>query len=280
MASKLSCRFYTVERTETHVPPLADALNAIIAAPHHLRQKQIGEGYVVRLERLSTEGHEICGEFVRVRDTNLPFEVRQDGVQELDTSNPLGDGIAFRFRPSDHTLAVEYDTKIISPGRIMAYLFNYYAGYTYSITPKMDRENWQKFQNSPVRKLKISISSPTNLGEIEPEGASVAHTFRSLGDAFDAPVITIEMGMGNRKGELAPQVKELAKTFWDLFASDDADLRSLRASVKPADGVPAEEINLIDEVLSDRIDVDYPGNNPDVNYSVRAQALKDALLTR
>lgn len=144
----------------------------------------------------------------------------------------------------------------------------------------MDVENWQKFQESPVRKLRIGIASPDHLGAIEQDGVSVAETFRRLGEAYSAPVITLELGMGNRKGSLGEATKGLAQAFWGLFQGGNADLRSLKASIKPNEDVPTEEINLIDEVLSDKAEAELPRNDPELNYEIRAGLLRQALQAR
>ncbi|MFB2550165.1 hypothetical protein [Ensifer soli] len=281
MSNKLSFRFYTVERMNGNVPMLVDALAEINARDYPQRQIQVGQGYVVRLERHAVDaGGEVQGEFIRVSDTNFPFEVRQDGVRGLEIDNPLGSGVAFRFRPNDHTLAIQYDTRIVSPGRVMDYLLQIDGRFAYRITPQLDAENWEKFLESPVRKLRIGIASPNHLGAIEPQGASVAQTFQQLGEAYNAPVITIEMGMGNNKGSLGPAAKELATAFFGLFQGGGGDVRSLRASVKTDDDEPVEDINLIDEVLSERRETDLPRNDPERNYQVRAGILRQVLNAR
>jgi hypothetical protein len=277
MSNRISVRFYSVEKLRRNGPSLKQALEGIHSVAHNLRQVQISGGYTVRLERYAEDAGEIEGEFTRVRTDDFPFEVHDDGVSELRVDGPLGHGVAFRYRPTDHTLAIQYDTREVSPGRAFDYIQQYDHRFAYQITPKLDLESWRKFNRSPVRKIRIGIASPQNLGEIEDEGAAVKASLQQLGEAYDAPMITIEMGMGRRDGALNEAARDMASAFVNLFRTGDADLRSLKGWVKPNDDVPAEEINLIDELLSDKIDFPHPSNDPDANYEVRRNFLKQSL---
>ena len=115
------------------------------------------------------------------------------------------------------------------------------------------------------------------MGDIEDEGAPVGKSFKEFGEAYGAPMITVELSMGHRKGALLESAKGLATGIFNMFSEGDVDLRSLKAKVKTQDDVPTEEINLIDEVLSDRFDVDLPANDPDKNYKVRDDFIKQIL---
>lgn len=277
MPSRLTIRFYSVEKLNPNGLSLKRALEQLDALEFPARERQLMAGLTVRLERYADDAGELAGEFTRVRTTNFPFEVRPDGAARLPTNGPIGDGVVFRFRPADHTLAIQYDTRIVSPGRAMDYLMQFDNRGAFKITPKMDEENWRKFRESPVRKLKIGIASPDHLGNIEDEGAAVARSFQELSEAYGAPVITIEMGMGNRLGALGDATKGLARAMADLFRGGEADLRSLRAKVKPNEDMPAEDINLIDEIISDKFELELPQNDPDRSYAVRSEFLKNRL---
>ncbi|MBL4829234.1 MAG: hypothetical protein JKY55_05000 [Aliivibrio sp.] len=278
MTSKITIRFYSVEKMNPNGLSLKQALEQIDGvADHSERQQQVTAGSIVRLERYAEDAGELAGEFTRVRNENFPFEVKDDGVDPLATGGLIGDGVAFRYRPSDHTLAMQYDARIVSPGRAMDYLMLFDRRGTFQITPKMDVENWHKFQAGGIRKIRIGIASPDHLGEIEQQGASVVQSFRELGAAYEAPVITIEMGMGNKRGALADSAKGLARAISAMAGIGGADLRSLKATIKPDDDSPAEEINLIDEVLSDKSEIALPRNDPDQNYELRRDWLKERL---
>lgn len=277
MANKVSVRFYTVERRNPNGLSFQQAIELIDAVDHPARQRDVAAGLSVRLERYENDAGELTGEFTRVRTTNFPFEVRPGGAEPLQTDGPIGDGVAFRFRPADHTLAMQYDNRIVSPGRAMVYLMTFDQRAAFKITPKMDAENWQKFRDNPLRKLRVGITSPDHLGDVEDEGAAVIQSFRQLGHAYEAPSIVIEMGMGHRGGALGDAAKGLAHEVFALFADGAADLRSLKAWVQMEEGASAEDINLIDEVLSKKTELDLPANDPDRNYELRRNLLRHRL---
>jgi hypothetical protein len=145
------------------------------------------------------------------------------------------------------------------------------------IEPKMDPENWRKFMDGDVRKLRIGVASPDHLGALEDEAAAAGNTFRELGYVYGAPVITIELSMGRRNGALLDSAKVLASEISRLFRNDEGDIRSLKASVKTQDGMPVEQINLIDEVLSSKHELNLPPNDPDENYEIRKRFLRGVL---
>lgn len=278
MANRLTIRFYTVERVTPAGFSLQQALENVDAKqPHSSRQIQLAANYIVRLERYEDDAGELTGEFIRVQTTDFPFEVEDDGVSPLQTDGPLGNGIAFRFRPMDSTLAIQYDTRVVSPGRAMDYLQQCDGRANFRINPKIDEENWRRFMDGEVRKLRVGVASPDHLGMLENGAAAAGHTFRELGQVYGAPVITIELGMGRRNGALTEAAKVLASEMSRLFRSNEGDIRSLKAGVKSQDGVPVEEINLIDEVLSDHHEINLPNNDPDHNYAIRKNFLRDAL---
>jgi hypothetical protein len=277
MTNRISVRFYSVEKLQPNGPSLKRALEHISQMNHEQRQIQLGEGVIVRLERFEEDAGELCGEFTRVRDTDFPFEVRPDGVRSLQTEGPIGTGVAFRFRPGDHTLAMQFDTRIVSPGRVVDFFLHADTRFGFSFTPKLDEENWLKFNDSPIRKLRIGIASPQHLDALEGEGEAVGTAFRRLGEAYSGQVITIEIGMGHRRGALSAAARQAAGAIGQLMAGGQADVRSLKGWIKPAEDRPVEEINLIDEFLSDKIEFPSPKNNPDENYAVRKNLLRRIL---
>jgi len=277
MTTKMSVRFYEVGKLDPKGPVLKTALEEIFKVAPNKRQRQLGGGYIVRLERYAEDAGELEGELTRVRTDDFPFEVHDDGVRELAVNGPLGHGVAFRFRPADHTLAIQYDTREVSPGRAVDYFQQYDARFAFQIKPRLDVKNWEKFRAHPVRKVRIGIASPQNLGDIEEDGAAVKNSIQRMAEAYDAPVITIEMGMGRRNGALGESARDMMSAMANLFGVGGVDLRSLKGWVKPDGDAPAEELNLIDEILSEKIDLGELSNDPLASYRLRQAFLKQSL---
>lgn len=263
-------RFYVVEKIHQNVPALPDVLEGIFGLGEaHARQATLMYGIIARLERLETGPDFVTGEFTRLQNTNFPSEVHEDGVVPLSVDGPLGHGIVFRFRPSDSLLAIQYDPRILAPSRINAYLLEIRADATYIFRPRMNQDSWARMAQHPLRKLTLGVASPADLAEIEDAGASVADALRSMGEAYEAPSITVELGMGRRNGALGEATKEMARRFFEKFQQEEVDLRKLRGVVETEQGIPNDEINLLDEVLSKKEELDLPENDPEKSYQMR-----------
>lgn len=275
MENKITIRFYEVGKLRPNGPTLKSVLEKIRdLGDQEVREANVSADCRVRLERLEVDGDDIAGEFTRAQTANLPSEVHAQGVRKLSVNGPLGHGIAFRFRTTDHTLAIQYDTRVLSPSRIFSYLLSMQRDAAFEVLPCMNHTAWRRMEQRPLKKLIISIASPSDLADIENAGAAASESFRLLGDAYQTPHIKIEMGMGHRKGALAEGAKDMARQVFDLFRSGDADLRGLRAVTETEPGVPNDEINLIDEILCVRDELDLPDNDPDRSYMIRRDWLK------
>ena len=208
MAKNMTVRFYRVGKVTPQGPSLRNSLQTIfdLGAPS-TRECQLTGGFACRLERLIPAVGYISGEMMRIRETDLPCEVHPDGTRILDVQVPIGDGIAFCFREADHTLAIQYDTRVVSPGRFNDYIGQMHHAGQFTIEPVLDAQALARFRAQPLRKLKVKLARPINLGELEDEMAAAADAFRSLGDAYQAPLITLEMSMGHSGGQLAEGTK-------------------------------------------------------------------------
>ena len=86
--------------------------------------------------------------------------------------------------------------------------------------------------------------------------------------------ITIELSMGHRKGSIGEAAKEMARQILGKFKRSEVDLRKMRAVLDKGKGIPNEEVNLIEEVLSISNEIDLPDNDPLQNYERRREWLK------
>lgn len=278
MDRRLTLRFYEVGKLKPTGPSLADVLDEIYAlGTARTREADVAADCRVRLERLAKDNGHVVGEFTRVQSTNFPSEVRDGGVFKLGVNGQLGHGIAFRFRPKDHILAIQYDSRVLSPGRIFSYLLEVKKDAAFELTPCMNDSAWERLDKRPLKKLKIRVASPADLANVEDEGAAVGESFRALGLAYGAPSVTIEIGMGGKNGSLSDTAKTMARQVFELFANDEIDLRGMRAICETQDGERNDEINLIDEILSVKDELVLPDNDPDKSYEMRRKWLKDKM---
>lgn len=270
MDKRITARFYDVYKLDPHGPALRDVLNDIFnLGEAQSRQATLGSGVIARLERLETHTDYLTGEFTRVQNTNFPSEVHADRVEPLQVAGPLGHGVAFLFRFSDSLLAIQYEPRVLAPSRINSYFLEMRSDAAYEFRPRMNQDNWTRLTQLPLRKLTIGVASPTDLVNVEDEGESVATSLRRMGEAYEAPSITIELGMGRRNGALSDSTKRMARQFFNMFRGSEIDLRKLRGTVETESGVPNDEINLIDEVLTTKDDLNLPDNDPTRSYEMR-----------
>ena len=270
MDKTVTVRFYDVYKRDPKVPALRKALKDIYdTGDAQSRQATLDNGTIARLERLEITDDFVTGEFTRIQDTDFPSEVRRDKVDPLGVNGMLGHGIAFRFCIADSILAIQYEPRILAPSRINSYILAMQSDASYEFRPRLNRDNWRRMAQRPLRKLIVGVASPTDLADIEGAGASVAESFRQMGDAYEAPSITIELGMGRRNGALGEAAKEMATQIFNKFQNDEVDLRKLRGVIETEEGIPNDEVNLIEEILSQKDELNLPHNNPSRSYEIR-----------
>jgi len=162
MASKLSVRFFLVEKDSDATPELGDVLNVIIKQSPSNREK-IVISTEVRLERCEDYDHYIGGEVTRIQKEDLPSEVTPEGVNDLSVENPLGYGCAYMYNPTLGVLAMQFNNQIISPGKFAKYLREYDSQYRYTFTPILKKDAWSDFEASPMKNFTFRIATPENL---------------------------------------------------------------------------------------------------------------------
>ncbi len=278
MSKSFTTRFYLIGKKDKNGVAFKGALTSIFQKGNPgARHYQLAQGYICRLERLDlSEVGYISGSMTRLRHTDFPSEITDAGSVELNVSGPIGNSIVFRFREKDHTLAIQYDPRIISPGRFISYIEGFLSKEMFSMTPKLDAGALQRFRDSPLKKLQIKVASPTKLGNVDAPMQAVATSFSRLGQAYEAPIITLEMSMGHNKGALGQATKLMAEGFLTLIGmNDDVDVRTIKAMSEDIDG--NEPINLIDQVLSVKDDIVLKSNNPDDIYDDCLSHLKIVL---
>lgn len=189
MAKAITVRFYTVGKVHPQGASLRATLQTIFQLGEpSVRQRQLTGGFICRLERLTLAPGYLSGEMMRIRDKDLPCEVHPDGTRVLGVDVPIGDGIAFCYREADHTLAIHYDTRVVSPGRFNDYLTQMHHAGQFDMEPVMDAAALARFQAQPLRKLSVKLARPQNLDALDDEAAAAGAAIQSLGEAYEAPV--------------------------------------------------------------------------------------------
>jgi len=203
----------------------------------------------------------------------MPSEVSATGRSALSINNPLGHGVTFRFNETTSTLCIQHEPRIASSGRLLEYITDCWPEAKYDIKPLVKPKTWERFGKSDVKRIEIKIAQPDNLASVLPNAHSAASGLGTMAEAYDAPIIKVELSMGHNKGFLSSKVKELAKAIFDGAADDNGpELRGLSAVTYLDDA--REEVDLIEERIKVREDLPLDDRDPDKNYKIKKLFIK------
>lgn len=279
MDKRITFRFYKVIRNAKARINFGDALIQISHIPLRVdRERQLATDFHVRAETIAQDRGAIVGEMTRIQRTNFPSEIDGENRIALQTRNPLGHGIVFRYLPGSSDLGIQYDSRVLSPSRFLDYVANMLDDAIFDIEPIVRDDMWDRFRASPVRKLSISIARPSHIERLDRGPAATAiGSIRDMAEAYEAPTISIEMSMGrHRDGALAESVKGIARHLRQHVVKDQVELTRMRARIRPGDERP-EEIDLLEDILSVKNELSLRDNDPDANYALKLSALREAM---
>ncbi len=274
MDNHITIRFFKIEPHHETTPSFADALVAAFALGDTPRDRQRAvSSALIRLERLTVDASFIDGEVVRRQDTALPPEATDSGMSPLPLSDGAGLGhpIAFRYSTTLGVLAIQFDNRAVSPGRFLAYLREVDPAANYSHLPLVRKDAWDRYGRGMPRKVSLKIANP-NLHAVEGPVDSLKAASETLAEQFNAPMITIEISMGRKRGGLVKSLVDSTLRYWTEGAGREEDVRALKVDVDSE----SEALDFIEEKLVDRDRLDLPENNPAKHYARRQAAVKQA----
>jgi hypothetical protein len=250
---------------------MVDSLRAIATIQDVTqRERLLSSDYTVRLENFEDDGSDaVVGELVRCQKTNLPAEIAASGRKALSAAR-LGHSVVFRLNHKKGVLGVQYDNRVVSPGRILDYLSAFNPAAIYGMAPVIDAKAWQKFNSGPTRKLSFRIANPRHMGELSGSGKAVGQGFKAMAEAYDAPSIAVEISMGHHKGALSNAIGGLASVLSSMtFPGVRVDRLQAVTLVNDA----SEEIDLIQERIVARDELNIDDRDPDKNWKIKRDFL-------
>lgn len=277
MKRNISVRFYGVERLNASDPALVDVLKEVFKKAHRARTVDC-DGMNMRLEHLEQKNTKWFGEFTRIQDDDFPSEVTENGRQALATENDLGHGIVFCFDPAASILAIRSDNTPVSTRRIETYLSTAHPGAAFHMRPKMKKDAWKEFKKKPLKTFEVKLAGFADMSDLEGDDMAAFQGLGLFRDAYNSHTITISLSMGHRKGFLDDAIKKVAEA---LFRKEDEnfEIRSMKAKPgRQAQGEREPELNLLEQVLADKEEVDLPRNDPDKSFELVCRALERALV--
>lgn len=276
MDSIITVRYFQVEKAVASAPDFEVALEtAFDLGPSPIdRQRSIKNDVVLRLERFKTSGAFIAGEAVRVQTDNIPPEAKDTGLVPLNIGG-LGHAVAFRYHPDLEVIAVQFDNRSVSIGKLIDYLSFVDPSCIYRVHPLVTQNAWDRYNDGNPRKFEIQIAAPANLAAVEGEVGALTDAGRTLGEMSDAPMIRIEVSMGNkRKGFLNKGFVTDVLKYFTSGEGKNEDIRSLRATVKDSSEEASDAIDFLNEKLFRKDKLRFNGLDANAHYNVRDSFLK------
>lgn len=278
MEKTVTLRFYDVERSRQDRPPLHEVLLNISQVPIADRGRNLpGDDILVRLEDFDVVNGCAEGQFVRGQLGNRPGQMLANGTTNLPFVEPIGHGVAFRYRIADGLLAIEYNPMVLSPSKAMSYVYEWEARAEYMLTPRLRDGVWEELERRPLRKLILGVAGhPNVVGNEDPNDATWSN-ISDMRDRYQAHSVRIEIGMGHRDGGLAEAAKSLIRDAFGRYEQGVDDIRTLRGVLETGPGEPNDEINLIGELLDWKEDLHFPGDDWRRFYTLRRDLLRTAM---
>lgn len=275
MEKTVTLRFYDVERTSTDRPKFGDILEHIASLPIANREKRIGdEEILVRLENYAVDKGCACGQFVRGQSGNMPGQMLPKGTGTIPFTEPLGHGIAFRYRLADGLLAIQYDPRVLAPSRILQYLEAYDPRAEFDMDPRMRSDALERFEERPLRKLEVGVAGAPNLLDAERDDDSVWANTARMKRKYGADTIRFQISMGHRSGTLKETAKQVAREALQRVTGGDTDIRSIKGVIETGEGVPNEEVDLMGEIFDVKEDLSVPERDFAKFYDLRFKLLR------
>lgn len=274
MEKSVTLRFYDVRRTTEDKPALADVLRMVAAKPIAEREARVGiDDVLVRLEDFQERDGEMHGQFVRGQTGNRPGRMLPGGTGNLPFGEPLGHGIAFRFRVRDGLLAVQFDSKILSPGKIMDYLYQHDPRAEYRLAPRLREDAWERFAALPLRKLEVSVAGHANANDLDNEAEPVWRNVSLIKQAYGADTVRFQISMGHRDGSLLDNAKGVLREAFRRHENNEDDIRAIKGVLDTGEGVPNDEIDLLGTLFDVKEELSFDGDDFPRFYTLRRDLL-------
>ncbi len=278
MEKTVTLRFYDVRRTSADKPMMGDLIERIAGLAMTDRERHVtGEAILVRLEDFDAEDGEFSGQFVRGQSGNLPGRMLPDGTDDLPFDEPLGYGVAFRYRSHDGLLAIQYDPRVLSPSRVMGYLYAHDARAEYLLRPRYRDDAWQRFDELPVRKVEIAVAGRPNVADLDDGADPVWQNVSRMKDQYGADTVRIQLSMGHRGGALREGIKTVIHEAMRRNENGVDDIRAIKGVIDNGNGIPNEELDLMGELFDVKEDLAFPDRDVAQFYRLRRNLLRDRL---
>lgn len=284
MDKAINVRLFSVETKEAGGLSFSTALQNIGTLGLELRERQIEEDIIVRLERLERVTRVLAGEFVRLQTTNLPPKVARGQPLESLGVRAIGHSAAFAYDMDLSVMALQMSRNGITPSRIGLYSQELASGPGFDILPVPNGEVLAAVRRGGVRGLMFRVAMPNELRAIDNETQSVRRGMIEMKRSLQPA--RIEIGMTMKRGDVdMDRRRTLAFIGWLQRERQErrGEVSKIAARIAPDEGEAAETLNLLGGQLGDRRTIDLPEDDPQTSYRLRSayvlQVLRDSRRT-
>lgn len=269
MDRNVTVRFYHLTG-ETQGAPTFDAiLRGLETRAKLQRHADVGDGIILRLERLSENDGLLIGDFTRVQVENLPGHVTDDDINPLPVDQ-IGHHAAFCYDPTCRVMAVQFDVKM-AIGRICRYVGQFGNTAHFSYLPVLLDGTLERFEAQTPTKFHVRVANVERFRAEDNGGLDFESALEAMGAMFDAPTIEVTVSTRGLDGSL----------------NKETVLNSLRRLLRlKAEGVPIKSItaetleavdpfNFIQQLLKESAILELPRNDPQNAREVRMGHVKE-----
>lgn len=279
MDSYIVARFFQVSsRADINQRDFIEILAEAANLPHVDRERTIGGGLNVRIERFEERGDYVFGELNRIQTQNAPPFSTPDGLEAMQLAGGRGIGhmAAFQYHRPTRILLLQRNIQGVTPTRLATYVAALNPGSFFTFATLLRGDGWARVQQGNVRKLAIGFASPTDLALLEREGVSGMQSANELARTFRAPQIEIILSVGRSRRDHLDN--DRSKGLIRRLLEPDVSLNTLDAKISLPNGV--EDVDLLSEAMSIEQTMDLPEGSPDGNYQARKAFLNTGFSER
>ena len=213
--------------------------------------------------------------FTHVRKLDLPPKISGSGeVEELALADDegLGEHVVIAYHPEIKILAVQKNVYSLSMANVLQYIKSFYPELSFSVTPVLSKDAVERFARcSILRKVKIKISSPSDLSVLQGLDLSVNEHMFITETLKNDPCLEISTSMGRNKGSLSEKWRNMINKL-NIFAKtpEGAEwVETLQVSGKEDEDAKLENIDLLAETKCEEKNIELEKRSINVTHLQR-----------
>jgi hypothetical protein len=272
MDQKVSARFFRVSAKPDHASDFPELLLAAVKEDRAKREREVGGGLLLRIERCIDDGEFVEGDLCRKQTLNLPPEVGPDGLAPTILPEGKGHGhlAAFIYHRPTRVILLQHNVMCATPTTLGVYLMALNAACQFTFPPVLRKDALDRFKDRKPRALTLRVAAPQNLEALDDKKLSSIRGAKLLAEAFNGMylTITVDVGRSTKKFLNAEKVNEAVTGLLD----SEVDVKQLRVKTNIGDD-DDQGIDFLKEHLKCSQTFDLP-TDIEQHYAVRKAYLR------